>query len=137
MSPLKKDILLRELNWCFSKSSGPGGQHVNTTDSKAQVSWDFQKSEALNRHQKHLIEKKLQNYIKKISILQLSSSTHRSREMNKKECTSKLFNLLEKIAFKKEKIRRKTKPTRSSIEKRIKSKKNKSDVKKTRQKVKF
>ncbi len=137
MSPLKKDALLKELNWNFSRSSGPGGQHVNTTDSKAQLSWDFQKSMHLSCHQKHLIGKKLQNYIKRSTVLQLSSSTHRGRDMNKKECALKLFDLLEKIAFKKEKARVKTKPTRSSIEKRIKAKKNKSDVKKTRQKVKF
>lgn len=137
MDKSKQEYILKEFEWSFSRSSGPGGQHVNTTDSKVQLCWNFQLSPHINLKQKNLIEKKLKNYIKRSHSIQLSCSTNRSREMNKKACSKKLFELLKKIAFKKEKKRIKTKPTRSSIEKRIQAKKTKSDVKKTRQKVKY
>lgn len=137
MDQTKREAILKELDWSFSRSSGPGGQHVNTTDSKAKMCWSFQKSLALRTRQKDQVKRKLANYIKGSDVLQLTSSSNRSREMNKKSCISKLFYLLEKVAFKKEKARIKTRPTRSSVEKRITSKKRKGDVKSNRKKVNY
>ncbi len=136
MNQNTKEKIQTELLWLYSKSSGPGGQHVNTTDSKAQLKWNILTSSALSNNQKRLIQTKLKNYIRKNSHFYLSCSKHRSKESNKKECLKKLFNLLENKAFKLEKKRFKTKPTKSSIEKRLKDKKTKSEIKKGRQKVK-
>ena len=132
-----KEHIISELEWRYARSSGPGGQHVNTTDSKAQMKWNFQKSEHISLRQKKLIETRLHNYIKKTFYIYLSDSTNRQREMNKKACLKKLFHLLEEVAFKKIKPRLKTRPTKGSVEKRLTSKKNKSDTKKNRQKVKY
>jgi len=132
-----KQSIASEVVWSFSRSSGPGGQHVNTTDSKAKLSWYFYKSEAVNNKQKYLISKKLNNYIKKDNSLQLSSSSNRKKELNQKDCLKKLFYLIENVAFKVEKKRLKTKPTRASKERRIKDKKVKSETKKNRKKVRY
>ena len=132
-----KSAISNEVSWSFSKSSGPGGQHVNTTDSKARLNWDFGASSALNAKQKSLITKKLNNYIKKNSNLQLTSSSHRKKELNQKDCLQKLFYLLENKAFKIVQKRLKTKPSRAAREKRVKEKKKRSEVKKNRAKVSF
>lgn len=137
MDSTLKDAITSELEWSFARSSGPGGQHVNTTDSKVQMKWNFQTSSAISLRQKKLIETRLHNYIRKTFFLHLSDSTNRSREMNRKTCLKKLFHLLDDVAFKKIKPRLKTRPTKGSVERRLKSKKNKSDVKKNRGRVKY
>jgi len=111
---------------------------VNTTDTKAKLCWNFQSSEALKPNQVYQIKKNLKNYLTKdLSQLQLTSSTSRSRERNKQNCIKRLKALLDDKAFVKSKVRIKTKPSRSSVSKRLDSKKKHSQIKQNRQKVKI
>lgn len=128
--------LIPEFNFSFTKSSGPGGQHVNTTDTKVVLSWNYEDSTYLSLENKNQINEKLQTYVNKENILSLNSSKTRNRLRNKEDCLKKLKILLEQ-AFFKPKVRKKTKPTRSSIRKRLDSKKRHSERKKDRKKVDY
>lgn len=131
------EYILKEVEWQFSRSSGPGGQHVNTTDTKAKLIWKFSNSSYLKPKQIHLIKKNLHNYINKSKTsLSLSCSTSRSKERNKQDCLKKLKSLLTEKAFVEPKARVKTKPSRSSVKKRLDSKKKHSQTKQNRQKIK-
>ena len=138
MPNLDFERILKEVEWRFSRSSGPGGQHVNTTDTKAKLCWSFYSSEQLKSKQIYLIKKNLKNYLNKAKThLLISCSAHRSKERNKQECIKKLKHLLDSKAFFEPKKRKATKPTRSSVKKRLESKRKQSEVKKNRQKIKL
>jgi ribosome-associated protein len=138
MSQFDFEKILKELEWSFSKSSGPGGQHVNTTDSKAKLTWAFVKSEALKARQINQIKKNLDNYLNKSqTCIHFSCSSSRSKERNKQDCIKKLKSLLETKAFVEPKKRIKTRPSRSSVRKRLDSKTKHSQTKQNRQKVKY
>lgn len=138
MSQFDFEKILKEIEWQFSKSSGPGGQHVNTTDTKAKLVWQFTKSINLKSKQITQIKKNLRNYLNKSqTCLQFSCSSSRSKERNKQDCIKKLKSLLETKAFFEPKKRIKTKPSRSSVRKRLDSKTKHSQTKQNRQKVKY
>lgn len=120
-----------EVIFTATRSGGPGGQHVNKTNSAALIHWDYQASQALDEHQKNLIKAKLKNFINKNGYIVLRSDTSRDLESNKKETLKKLLKLLS-IAFKKEKPRVATKPTYSSKQKRHSEKKARGEIKKGR-----
>lgn len=126
----------KEFSFSYAKSSGPGGQHVNTTDTKVILNWDYEQSSILSDTQKQLITSKLQNHINKENEFYISSSKTRNRIRNQEDCINKALTLIEKAFFKTKK-RKKTKPSRASIKKRLDSKKKHSDQKKTRKKVVF
>jgi len=138
MSQIDFEKIIQELDWKFSRSSGPGGQHVNTTDSKAKLIWNFAQSETLKPKQIFQIQKNLRNYLNKAQTsLQFSCSSSRSKERNKQDCIKKLKSLLKDKAFVEPKKRYATKPTKSSIHKRLESKKKHAQTKQSRQKVKY
>lgn len=129
-------LLINEISWSYTKSSGPGGQHVNTSDTKAILHWDFKTSTNLNDKQKRLIKKNLSRFVSsKKGIFTLSSSKFRSREANKKYCLTTFEKLIKSKAFFESKKRRASRPTKASIERRLKNKKNRGDIKKMRAKV--
>jgi ribosome-associated protein len=124
-------IPLAELSFQFSKSSGPGGQHVNKTNSKVQMFWNVAESEAIGRDLKLRI---LQHYAKRISqagTLMIECQTSRDQHSNRFECLRKLKQLIKGIAVPPKK-RKPTAPTRGSVEKRLTGKSNRSDKKKLR-----
>ncbi len=125
---------ISEIEFKAIRSSGPGGQNVNKVSSCAQLYWEYQNSASITDDQKLLISLKLENFINKDGILYLRSDEFRDLERNKAKCLEKL-NLLLKKAFFKPKPRKKTKPTFSSQLKRLDGKKNRSEIKKNRQKV--
>lgn len=130
------DILQKEIWFEFTRSRGPGGQHVNKTNSAALLHWHVQSSAAFSEDQKALIHQKLVNHINSEGYLNLRSDQFRDQDQNKKACLNKL-QLLIKAALFKPKRRIKTKPSRSSVKKRIESKKIKGENKKLRGKVNF
>lgn len=134
LSQEKLQQLIQELKFQYSRSSGPGGQKVNKTETRVELSWQIRTSAVFNDQQKTLIFSKLSNRISKEGILNFSSDRYRSRNQNQDHCVRKLVAAIEK-ALHVAKKRKKTKPTKSSIEKRIKNKKQLSDKKKMRQKV--
>jgi ribosome-associated protein len=114
-----------------SRSSGPGGQNVNKLNTKAAVSLDVKNCNCLNTEQKEIILKKLANRTTKDGRLIVESQKFRTQKANLDYAVEKLIAIIE-TALKKPKKRRPTKPTLTSIEKRLKQKKQKSNLKRQR-----
>lgn len=126
--------LQKELHFKTSRSGGKGGQHVNKTSSKVELLFDVQDSETLNEEQKTLILQKLKTRIDKDGILHIIVQKERSQYLNKKAALEKFQELLEKSLIPPKK-RKKTKISKASKEKRLKLKKQKSEIKKLRGKL--
>lgn len=126
--------LFKELTFNASKSSGPGGQHVNKVNTKVTLRFDVINSSLLNENQKATILKKLTSKITNEGIFILFDQSTRSQIKNKEAVVQKLDRLLTK-AFTKRKTRKSTKPTKSAIRKRLDNKKKQSEKKKLRRKI--
>lgn len=120
-----------ELKFSASRSSGPGGQHVNKVNTKVTLSWDIANSEVLEDDQKQLLLQKLKSRITKEGVLILSSQDNKSQLRNKQEVTGKLEELLSK-AFHVKRKRKPSRPTKASVEKRLDQKKRQSEKKRRR-----
>lgn len=125
--------LLKELEISYSRSSGPGGQHVNKVNTKASLRFDVTASSILTDNQRTLLLKKLANKLTNNGVLVLASQEARSQLANKELVIKKLDILLEK-AFEQKVKRIPTKPTKSSNTRRLESKKHLSLKKANRQK---
>lgn len=124
-------IAYNEFDFEFARSSGPGGQHVNKTNSAAILRWNVNETLAFSEEQKTKLQYKLKTTQDGDVIVR--SEEHRDQEKNKKRCLEKLDEAIDRALFIPKK-RRPTKPSRSQKEKRIKAKKIRSDVKKSRAK---
>jgi ribosome-associated protein len=127
------EMLMSELFFSASRSSGPGGQNVNKVNSKVTLKWDVVHSLLLDEDQQKLIVKKLASRLTKEGMLILNAQDKRSQLQNKEEVISKLNQLLVK-AFTHKKTRKKTKPSKAAQQARIKDKKQRSEKKQWRQK---
>ncbi|MFO7719729.1 MAG: alternative ribosome rescue aminoacyl-tRNA hydrolase ArfB [Gillisia sp.] len=127
------EALKLELIFKAVKSSGPGGQHVNKTASKIILNFDLGNSQALSEEEKARVSIKLASRITNSGEIILESGETRSQHKNKELVTTRFFELIQK-AVKREKPRKKTRPTKASKLKRLRSKKIKSEKKVTRQK---
>lgn len=127
-------IPLRELEFRFSRSGGPGGQNVNKVNSKVTLFFNVSLSPSLNSNQKSLLSFRLASRISQQGVLQLAASEHRTQKANKDAVLIRFANLLRQ-ALVVQKTRKKTKPSRGSKERRITSKKKRAVVKQHRQKV--
>ncbi|MCM4167751.1 Peptidyl-tRNA hydrolase ArfB [Arenibacter antarcticus] len=126
---MNKESIIQELKFKAVRSSGAGGQHVNKVASKVELSFDLQNSSALTTIEKDRLLKKLSHRLSKEKVLILWSEETRSQHRNKELVIQKFLETIE-ANLRVPKVRRKTKPTRSSIEKRLKQKKR-SALKKT------
>lgn len=115
-----------------SRSGGPGGQHVNTTDSKVTLHWAPANSSVLNDQQKAQVLRRLDNRINQDGVLQIDVSEHRSQHRNREIAEQRLGQLVAK-ALQRKKRRIRTRPTRGSIERRLKAKKIQAEKKQQRQ----
>ena len=116
------ETLIQEINFKTAKSSGPGGQHVNKTSSKVFASFHIQNSKGLNVDEKELLGIKLRKKVSSGGYISISSSNSRSQHQNKISVIDRLIELL-KFNLVKNKSRKKTKPSKASIEKRLQQKK--------------
>lgn len=130
-----KSYIYSELKFEFTRSRGSGGQHVNKTETAVYVRWSLENSQLFSFEQKVFIKNNLKNELLESGEILVRSEVHRDREMNKKDGIAKLILIIEKALFK-PKIRKKTRPTHSSKQKRIQTKKIRSETKLNRQKIK-
>lgn len=128
---MDKAGLLNELSFKATRSSGPGGQHVNKTSTRVELSWSLEQSKVLTDEQKALLQDKLQNRISKEGILLLASQNSRSQHKNKEDVIKRFLNLIEK-SLQRPKKRKKTKPSKASKIKRLSNKKAHSEKKANR-----
>lgn len=117
-----------------SRSSGPGGQNVNKVNSKIELRFNITDSLLLTEEQKQILLSKLANKINLEGFLVVVSQRDRSQIANKEDVIRKTYELLEK-ALKPVKPRKSTKPSRSSIEKRLNEKRIKGEIKQSRQRI--
>lgn len=130
---MDEESIIQELRFKAVRSSGAGGQNVNKVSSKVELIFDLETSGALSEKEKIRLYKKLDNRLTKDNILLLQCDTNRSQHKNKEAVTDRFLELL-KEALKVPKKRRKTRPSRAAIEKRLKAKSKKSSKKENRKK---
>lgn len=133
---MNPERIIHELNFKAVRSSGAGGQHVNKVSSKIELIFDLQNSSELTDDEKILLTKNLQSKLTKENVLLLQCDESRSQHKNKEIVIERFFELI-KNGLKVPKKRKATKPTKSSVEKRIEKKKNIALKKVLRQKPKF
>jgi ribosome-associated protein len=126
-------LLGNEIGFQTSRSSGPGGQNVNKTNTKVTLRFSVPHSAVLTEEEKEIILKKMSTRLTSTGEILISSQEKRSQLQNKEEVIRK-FELLMVKAFEKRKARKTTKPSKASVRKRIESKKQHSDKKRWRQK---
>mgnify|MGYP003635843529 FL=1 len=133
---MNREGIIQELTFKAVRSSGAGGQHVNKVSSKVELTFDLENSMALTDIEKNRLLRKLSTKLSKENILLMQCEETRSQHKNKELVIKKFLDTLEaNLAVPKR--RRKTKPTRSAIEKRLKSKKKAALKKVNRSKPKL
>jgi ribosome-associated protein len=120
-----------ELTWRFSRSSGPGGQSVNTADSRVELSWDVLGSALLHPAQKERAAERLAGRLVD-GVLTVAASEHRSQYRNRLAAEERLVALVAEGIAPPPRQRRATRPTRGSIERRLTDKRRRSQTKKHR-----
>jgi ribosome-associated protein len=130
---LEKEKIISELSFKAVRSSGAGGQNVNKVSSKVVLTFDLKNSKALTEEQKMLLETKLAPRLTTDLILILNCDEDRSQLKNKEIVTKRFLEII-KNGLIVPKERKATKIPKSVIRKRIKDKKNISEVKKNRRK---
>jgi len=120
-----------ELTWRFSRSPGPGGQSVNTTDSRAELSYDLAASGALPPA---LRTRALQDLSSRLAdgVITVTASEYRSQLRNREAAAARLAALLTEATAPPPKARRPTRPTRSSTERRLAAKQRRAQLKRLR-----
>ncbi|MDQ0787736.1 ribosome-associated protein [Streptomyces sp. B3I7] len=120
-----------ELVWKFSRSSGPGGQHVNTTDTQVEVRFDVARTEALPEVWKRRALERLNGRLVD-GVLMVRASEHRSQWRNREAAAVRLAALLAEATAPPPKPRRPTRIPRGINERRLREKKQRSDTKRGR-----
>jgi ribosome-associated protein len=133
---MKTDVLLGELQFKAVRSSGAGGQNVNKVSSKVVLTFNLKTSKAFSDEDIELLSNKLASKLTSDNILILNCDEDRSQLRNKEIVTKRFLELITKSLL----VPKKRKPTkipRSVIEKRIKAKRNLSEIKQNRRKPKL
>jgi ribosome-associated protein len=133
---LETDKIISELQFKAVRSSGAGGQNVNKVSSKVVLSFDLKNSQALSEEEKLLLETKIGNRLTSEQILILNCDEDRSQLKNKSIVIKRFLDIIT-TGLVIPKIRKATKIPKSVIRKRIKDKKNISEIKQSRRKPDF
>ncbi|MCA1899475.1 MAG: aminoacyl-tRNA hydrolase [Chloroflexi bacterium] len=123
--------LRKEVVFEYIRAAGPGGQNVNKVSTAVQLRFDVLNSPSLAEDVKARLVKLAGKRMTETGALVIEAGRFRTQEKNREDALSRLNELVRK-ASEKPKIRRKTKPTKASQEKRLKEKKKRSEVKKKR-----
>lgn len=130
---MDSEKIISEVTFKAVRSSGPGGQNVNKVSSKVVLSFDLLASKSITEEEKTVLSEKLKTKLTSESILILTCDEDRSQLKNKEIVTKRFLKLIQNALV----IPKKRKPTkipRSVIEKRIKEKRNTSELKQNRKK---
>ena len=122
----------RELEERFIRASGPGGQNVNKLSTAVQLRFDVRHSPSLPDGVRARLERLAGKRLTRDGVLVISAQRHRTQERNRADALDRLIELVEQAAIAPV-PRRKTKPTRGSRERRLESKKRRSNIKGLRQ----
>ncbi|NMO37930.1 aminoacyl-tRNA hydrolase [Streptomyces sp. GMY01] len=140
MDPMSGPHLIRgsvalpeaELAWRFSRSSGPGGQHVNTSDSRVELSFDLARTEALPEVWKRRALERLAGRLVG-GVITVRAAEHRSQWRNREAAAVRLAALLAEATAPPPKPRRPTRIPRGINERRLREKKQRAETKRGRQ----
>lgn len=121
-----------ELSWRFSRSPGPGGQGVNTADSRVELMWDAAASAVLSTVQRERVLERLGNRLVD-GVITIAASQERAQLRNRDAARARLAALVAEAVRPPAPPRRATKPTRGSKERRLQAKQRRTDVKRMRQ----
>ena len=124
-------IPAHELHWTFSRASGPGGQSVNTTDSRVQLTFDLERSPSIPEPRRSRAADRLRERLVDGRLV-IAASEHRSQLLNREAAIARLAAILDGALAPPPRRRRPTKPTKASVERRLKAKKGRGDVKRLR-----
>src|SRR5689334_3428711 len=136
MGGMSEDLLVRgsvvvpgrELRWRFSRSSGPGGQSVNTADSRVELSFDVAGSPSLGPTARSRALQRLAGRLVD-GVITVAAEEHRSQLRNRQAARGRLAELLREATAPPPPPRRATRPTRAARERRLDSKRRRGDTK--------
>ena len=133
MPRITRDIVIPddEISLEFVRASGPGGQNVNKVSTAVQLRFDAAGSDSLDAAVKERLLKIAGNRATAEGVIIIEAKRFRSQEKNRKDAIDRLAELVGKAAVRPS-VRRKTRPTASSREKRLTQKKRRSEVKRLR-----
>ena len=120
-----------ELSWRFSRSSGPGGQGVNTADSRVELAWDAVGSAVLSPRQRERLLERLSSRLVE-GVLTITASEHRAQLQNRNAARDRLAAVVADALRPPPPSRRPTRPSRGAKERRMEAKKRRTDVKRLR-----
>ncbi|WP_040280482.1 alternative ribosome rescue aminoacyl-tRNA hydrolase ArfB [Psychroserpens damuponensis] len=126
-----ENAILNELKFKFIRSSGAGGQHVNKTASKAELTFDLENSQVLNNDQKVVLKTNLNTRLTKTSLLIMQCGESRSQHKNKSIIIQRFLDLISDNLIE-EKDRIPTKIPKAVIRKRLTNKRKTSEKKANR-----
>lgn len=134
--PISASVVVPEadLSVRFSRASGPGGQGVNTTDSRVELTLDLAKTQALSEEQRHRAMERLTHRLAN-GTLTVVAEEHRSQLRNRQAAVERLAALLRDAIAPPPAPRKRTKPSRRAMRRRLDDKKRRSQVKQSRKRA--
>jgi ribosome-associated protein len=120
-----------ELQWRFSRSSGPGGQGVNTTDSRVELSLDLANSTGFSSYLRARATERLAGRLVD-GVLTVTASEHRSQLRNRQAALARLADILRTAVAPPGPPRRPTRPTKAAKERRLAAKRRRGEIKRGR-----
>ncbi|MGH9379563.1 MAG: alternative ribosome rescue aminoacyl-tRNA hydrolase ArfB [Thermoanaerobaculia bacterium] len=125
------EIPMSEVRFAASRSSGPGGQHVNKVETRVILSFDLAGSPSLTPEQKATLRDRLASRVTKAGVLRVTAQRHRSQAANRKLALERFATLLRE-ALVEETPRRPTREPARAVRRRLEQKRRKGEIKRLR-----